>query len=432
MSIKLVTDFDQFRDALNELRREALASERSSSPRFSFFEVLGLQRAEKFHSRFLASLLDPAGTHAQGSLFLERFLDHCIERHHGFACFRNQLARQGLDRWHVRTEESLETGRADIWLEFPPGSEPEVTIIIENKIDALEGERQLERYGDVVYRRPLGALVYLTPAGAESETCGRYIDRYTRLSYSADVVTWLTDCIAAIESPRVRETVRQYMDSVRNLDKEGEKLMPGDEQIQEYFKRPENGEAVLDIGRYAEKISADLQKQFLTQLGQDLDNRLKGWRASPKDGKQNLSNLKWDWFPDPRPTDAKYLRPRVGHDPSGLFVGVYVGLESEKEDTRQRIRNLVAGCPEVATLRSRLVETWPEQSGQWDTQGRYGSLAFKRLNFNLREPRDLARFGSNKQMVVKKFIKEIAQLFESIRPVLKTANDCIEKLNDAP
>ena len=119
MPIKLVTDFDQFRDVLTE-HREVRESEPSTSPRFSFFEVLGLQRAEEFHSKFLASLLDPTGTHAQGSLFLERFLDHCIKRHHGFACFRNELTRLKLDQWHVHTEKRLETGRGYLARISPP------------------------------------------------------------------------------------------------------------------------------------------------------------------------------------------------------------------------------------------------------------------------------------------------------------------------
>ena len=262
MPIKLVTDFDGFRDAITELRCEARASERRTSCRFSVFEVLSLQRDEKFHSRFLASLLDPAGTHAQGSLFLERFLDHCAKRDDGFAYFRNQLGDQQLNRWHVRTEQSLDTGRADIWLQFPSGSQPRVRIIIENKIDAPEGKRQLERYGRIVYSRPLGALVYLTPNGAESETCGRYRGQYVRLSYSVDIVTWLTDCIAAIESPQLKETVSQYVDSVRNLDKEGDNLMPGDERILEHSSALKTWRRCWTLDGMPKKSARTCKKNF--------------------------------------------------------------------------------------------------------------------------------------------------------------------------
>jgi hypothetical protein len=427
MPIELIRDFEGFRDAIAVRRREARDSERGTSFRFSVFEVLGVHRLEKFHSRFLASLLDPAGTHAQGSLFLERFLDHCAKKDGRFAYFRNQLSGQELDRWHVRTEELLETGRADIWLQSPSGSEAKVAIIVENKIDAPESERQLERYGEIVYSRHLGALVYLTPSGAESKTCGRYKDRYVRLSYSKDVVTWLTDCIATIGSPRIRETVGEYVDSVRNLDKQEEKLMPGDEKILEYFNQAENLEAVLEIGRYANKICAELRKQFPMQLCQNLTDRLKGWRLIRRDDKQNPSNFMWDWISDPARDNNKYLRPRVGHDNQSLFVGVYVGSAPTEGDTRQHMRDLLTRCPEVGRLRTQLVET----PGQWDKQGQYGSLAFKYLDFNLKEARHLGRFGSNKQVVVQDLGEEITRLFESIKPLLTAANDCIEKLNGA-
>jgi hypothetical protein len=52
--------------------------ERSSahSDRFNIFQVLNITTDEvRLHSKFLAELLDPNGTHEKGGIFLNRFLE---------------------------------------------------------------------------------------------------------------------------------------------------------------------------------------------------------------------------------------------------------------------------------------------------------------------------------------------------------------------
>jgi hypothetical protein len=50
-------------------------SQSSSAPDFNLFSILKVEGAEvSTHSAFLANLLDPSGTHAQGDLFLRAFL----------------------------------------------------------------------------------------------------------------------------------------------------------------------------------------------------------------------------------------------------------------------------------------------------------------------------------------------------------------------
>lgn len=59
-----------------ELLRRRLEEARATAPQYNVFRLLGLKRAEiGLHSPFLADLLNPHGTHGQGSLFLRHFLD---------------------------------------------------------------------------------------------------------------------------------------------------------------------------------------------------------------------------------------------------------------------------------------------------------------------------------------------------------------------
>jgi hypothetical protein len=71
-SAKLGIFWPQFEDA-----RAAYAEhERTQASRFCLIRLLGIEELEKTHSRILADLLNPQGTHGQGRLFLEGFLDH--------------------------------------------------------------------------------------------------------------------------------------------------------------------------------------------------------------------------------------------------------------------------------------------------------------------------------------------------------------------
>jgi hypothetical protein len=72
LKARLGTFWPQFQDA----RVTYAESERREAPRFILLRLLGFVELEKTHSRILADLLNPRGTHGQNGLFLEGFLDH--------------------------------------------------------------------------------------------------------------------------------------------------------------------------------------------------------------------------------------------------------------------------------------------------------------------------------------------------------------------
>src|SRR5690606_41341365 len=50
---------------------------KSTGENFNLFRILGMETAEvKTHSRFLAELLNPKGSHLQGDVFLKLFIDY--------------------------------------------------------------------------------------------------------------------------------------------------------------------------------------------------------------------------------------------------------------------------------------------------------------------------------------------------------------------
>jgi hypothetical protein len=110
------------------------------APAFNIFRILKLSRREvRAHTPMLGDLLDPQGIHSQGSLFLDAFLS--------IAAKQNLKLPGGSApgaSWKVRTEEYCgEYGIIDIIVRCKRLG---YLLVIENKIDAQEGNNQLKRY----------------------------------------------------------------------------------------------------------------------------------------------------------------------------------------------------------------------------------------------------------------------------------------------
>ena len=120
-----------------EKYKTALEEKRKSGDCFNIFSVLNVQRKEVRHSAFLSALLDPNGEHGLGNKFLSDFIKNIVhqQKNIGFDWDCNDV--------YVNTEEPTDEkdGRMDIYLRSK-----KTIVIVENKIDAKDGEKQLIRY----------------------------------------------------------------------------------------------------------------------------------------------------------------------------------------------------------------------------------------------------------------------------------------------
>lgn len=216
-SIPLLRQFlARFALAWPELREEDQTWRKATAPTFNVFRVLRLQRREaNLHSRFLAELLDPNGTHGQGDRFLTEFLN--LGKKSGLRCPSESPA--GLI-WKVTTEEAVnEYDRLDIVLR---GSRrgcagAQFVIVIENKIDAAEGTEQLRRYDDWLQKQQADFrnLVFLTPDGREPKTIS--MKKCLCLSYREHIKDWLGILLDEIQAPHLRFAIDQYLQVVDAL-----------------------------------------------------------------------------------------------------------------------------------------------------------------------------------------------------------------------
>ncbi len=208
-----------------------------SSPNFEPLRLLGIDGLERTHSKILADLLDPLGTHAQGHLFLSRFVEKIQLNEHA------ALLNSSTDEIQVESEYVIPEGRLDLLIRMPP----HLVIVIENKVSSGEGKSQLKRYRDWLNRqRKYGkkVLVYLTPRVDDSIVTSEEPDR--RLSYESDVSDWLCSCLPGLrENTRIHGFLLAYIDLVKRIG--ARTMSPVDKELNDVLWGADNVKTAYDV-----------------------------------------------------------------------------------------------------------------------------------------------------------------------------------------
>ncbi len=208
-SIPLLGQFlARFAAERSNLQRKEQSWQMAKAPNFNIFRALGLQRRESKHSRFLAELLDPRGSHAQGDRFLTAFL--CLAREFGLHC-PSEWPVEPKKNWEITTEEVVsESDRLDIVLRC---RRARFMMVIENKIDAPEGYKQLLRYENWLQKQKaefdFRNLVFLAPDVRQPRTISTA--KCLCLSYREHVSDWLRSMIGEIQAPPLQFAISQYL-----------------------------------------------------------------------------------------------------------------------------------------------------------------------------------------------------------------------------
>lgn len=194
--------------------------------RFNIFSILGLSSYEvRLHSKLIAELLNPKGTHSFKSDFLILFIERLKKN--------NQIRRhKALDKFDcdsviVEVEKTIglindsytRGGNIDIEITDKRGNR----VIIENKIFAGDQKNQLLRYHN---HDNNALLLYLTLEGispspfsiGNSENQLEENKDYFCIDYSRFIINWLKDCMSsAKEKPKVKETISQYISIIEEF-----------------------------------------------------------------------------------------------------------------------------------------------------------------------------------------------------------------------
>ncbi|MCD8409669.1 PD-(D/E)XK nuclease family protein [Tenacibaculum finnmarkense] len=179
-----------------------------SGNNFNIFNVINLTTDEvRLHSKFIAELLNPKGTHGQDDVFLKLFVTQFDVK------INTASAIVTVEKYiGVKTETS--GGYLDIFISDNKGN----AITIENKIYAADQENQLVRY----YNHNPNNLFYLNLFGDDpsENSCGKLKigDDFKIISYQSDIIEWLINCRKeAVELPLLREGITHYINLIKIL-----------------------------------------------------------------------------------------------------------------------------------------------------------------------------------------------------------------------
>lgn len=267
---------------VHELEVRAEERRKAQHGRFNVFTTLLAAHDEvRLHTRFLHALLDPAGMHDCGDLFLRLFFETLKDlhplKHEGSPVEADWEAFAG-GTYSVAKEIRINGDQLDLLLES--GSH---VLAIENKIWAGEQANQIERYIDCIHNKApkQGYVLYLTLDGKPAETHNG--KAYLRISYREHILDWLSRCLretyqivpinqVLIQYQRVVQEIvgqpleSQAMDTIKDYIRHNPAIIKHHGDVCEAIKQLH----VEILNEFAEAVIEGLKDRFEVKLRQGI------------------------------------------------------------------------------------------------------------------------------------------------------------------
>jgi len=297
---------------------------------FNIFTLLGMESNEnKTHSRFLAELLNPKGSHNMGNTFLKIAMCCVLSN---IDNFDTKTAVVTIEKNIGKTDfENKTGGRIDIAISDANG----YNIFIENKIFAGDQPVQIERYCSC--EKEKSRVYYLTLDGKEpsKESKGNLVSGldYTCISYKDDILNWLEFCIKeAAEQPILRETIKSYIILIKKLTGQltNDKMKKEIEQL--ILKNLESAQAIVTNFQNAKnKFFDEIRNGVTDQLKSKLDSKYE----IPEDSNVGVKNSKiWLYPLAYKDLGIPFgIEPfsGIGYSGSKLFIGI-IAIEEKNRN----------------------------------------------------------------------------------------------------
>jgi len=333
------------------------------SPHFNCFDYIAPN--EMGLSRIIRDMLDPKGSHAQGSAFLVAFLKRIGKEEWGDSdpiFLGIEVPTRHIERFNRRL---------DIEIRWKNRS-----LVIENKPWAQDQHKQLEDYINELENRSLEEWYLLYLVGTHDAPSIDSINEADRkkweasghlsiMCYEALVPDWLSDCIAICKSERFRWFIHEFSKYIM-INFKGERDM---QERQAVLEKILESEASLEAAHEISSAITDvrttlieiLYKQLLEALKLENNSRGSNW------------SLKWDMEYWKRDSGFSILYSREDEQAYQLTFGfektqfddLYVGvnklhdLEIATTDVdKRKIADLTkSAIPEIDMLYSN--QAWP-------------------------------------------------------------------------
>ncbi len=332
---------------------------------FNVFRVLGIEyKEDELHSRFIAELLNPKGSHDQQTTFLKMFLEKVVDplppdSFPNGCKLRPDESKAKVDREYpiggvwIDGKES-KGGRIDIFI-----TDGTRHISIENKIYAGEGEHQVTRYCN--YQTDKNLVLFLTLRGDEASTEKKYYP----ISYQEHILPWLESCQKhCADLPILRETIKQYIIAIKGLTG-GLTMSEMDKNLKRLIA--EKMEAAHAIYSNYETLFKETVEKFVQEVKKEIEDQNpvscspNDWKLNPNDGNGlRIRNTQWVEEDLRKPSNEDH-HIQIGWEWEGKskktkpFYGI---VAHKKHFDRDKIKDKLDGIEELG-LKSYKDDSWP-------------------------------------------------------------------------
>lgn len=260
-------------ERVRNIREREAERKKYTGEDFNIFEILGIGHLETVtHSKFLGNLLNPQGSHSQGTLFLEFFLDEL------------GITTLNINNAKIKLEKSVgDQGRLDIYIT----DAEDTSIVIENKIYAELQDSQLEHYCEFLEREKCKNkyLIFLTLSPYDRNCEENIITlikkwvqivKFNHISYRYEMLSWLEKCREkAVQLPLIRESLTQYIQTIKILTNMNTTNNMIDELFKFAEKDSENYNSIKEISNAYQDLRKLILRKFFSLVKSKFDDEFK-------------------------------------------------------------------------------------------------------------------------------------------------------------
>lgn len=284
-----MNNHQQLLSGVSHLSKHYRELERISGANFNIFRIINVSSDELKHSSFVAELLNPKGSHGQGTIFLKLFIEEL-----GITPFHCDDASVEIEKSIGKVTEE-EGGRLDIYINDNRGN----AVVIENKIYADDQPNQLIRY----YQFNPQHVYYLTLDGKSATPKSTHCEslklesgeHYKTISYQSDIINWLELCRKeAAQLPLLREGISHYINLIKYLTGQSTNKAMRDEIIEIAMQSEQSLRSAADISNNFSAIKAKTQWTFWKALRAALES--KGLKMEDNPSNTVTSTRTWNFY----------------------------------------------------------------------------------------------------------------------------------------
>jgi len=257
-----------FFNELKEIEQASIEQESSTKHAFNIFSILRKYDEEVgLHSKFLAEMLNPQGSHAM-PIFQQLFIDEVINPAIDPQEWRRELLDSNV-QYSCQTEVHYQgIGRVDIVLKSLKN-----IIVIENKIHAADQRNQLQRYFEACIKMGYSSekiyILYLNKDGVPVTSHGQgklQDNQFGQINYKNDISNWLDLCIKEAKNyPHIEQTLKQYGRLISSLTGDNRSARMKDSHIDLLYE-DNNFKLAYDLSQSLTSFQINLQKKVWQEL----------------------------------------------------------------------------------------------------------------------------------------------------------------------